>query len=329
MRAYVIRRLLLLVPTLFLVTVAVFLTVRFIPGTVIDLMIAQMSQSAGGQQVNVDSIRESMGLDVPMVTQYGRWMGIAPNKEGRRSGILEGNLGKSLWTGRSINEDMLDKVPVSIELGLIGMVTALVFALPIGVYSAMRQDTIGDYSGRTVSVLAISLPNFWVGTLVVVFASIWWSWSPSMKLIPFFKDPAGNLIQFVIPGVILGMTMSGASMRMVRTMMLEVLRQDYIRTAWAKGLSERAVVLRHALKNALMPVVTIVGFEVPILIGGEVVIETIFNLPGIGRYLVDSINRRDYTIISSVNLIIASIVLLLNLAIDLTYAWLDPRIQYS
>ncbi len=329
MRAYVIRRLLLLIPTLWLVTVAVFLTVRFIPGNVIDLMVAQMSQSAGGQQVNTDVIKHNLGLDVPILTQYGRWIGIVPNEDGKVSGILEGNLGKSLWTNRDVGQDLLTKLPVSLELGLIAMVTALIIALPVGVYSAIRQDTIGDYSGRTVAVLAISLPNFWVATLVVVFASIWWGWSPSMNLIPFFKDPAGNLVQFAIPGVILGMTMSGAAMRMVRTMMLEVLRQDYIRTAWAKGLSERTVVMRHALKNALMPVVTVIGFEVPILIGGEVVIESIFALPGIGRYLVDAINRRDYTIISSVNLVVATVVLLLNLAIDLTYAWLDPRIQYS
>ncbi len=329
MRAYVIRRLLLLIPTLFLITIAVFLTVRFIPGSVIDMMIAQMGSSAGGQVVNVNTIKQSLGLDVPIATQYGRWLGVVPQKDGKISGILEGNLGKSLWSGRSINGDMAERLPVSVELGLFAIITALIVALPIGVYSAIRQDTLGDYAGRTVSVLAISLPNFWVATLVIVFASIWWGWSPSMDLIPFFKNPGGNLVQFAIPGIILGMTMSGASMRMVRTMMLEVLRQDYIRTAWSKGLSERAVVLRHALKNALMPVVTIVGFEVPILIGGEVVIETMFALPGIGRYLVDAINRRDYSIISSVNLVVATVVLLLNLAIDLVYAWLDPRIQYS
>lgn len=329
MRAYVIRRLLLLVPTLWLVTVVVFLTVRFIPGNVIDLMIAQMSQSAGGQQVNTEMIKHNLGLDIPIATQYGRWLGVVPKENGKITGILEGNLGQSLWTNRSINEDMMDKLPVSIELGLFAIVTALFIALPVGVYSAIRQDTIGDYSGRTVAVLAISLPNFWIATLVVVFASIWWGWSPSMDLIPFFKNPGGNLVQFAIPGIILGMTMSGATMRMIRTMMLEVLRQDYIRTAWAKGLSERTVVMRHALKNALLPVVTVIGFEIPILIGGEVVIESIFALPGIGRYLVDAINRRDYTIISSVNLVVATVVLGLNLVIDLTYAWLDPRIQYS
>jgi len=329
MRAYVIRRLLLLVPTLFLVTIAVFLTVRFIPGSVIDMMVAQMGVSGGGQVVNVPVIKHQLGLDVPIATQYGRWIGVVPQKDGHVSGILEGNLGNSLWSGVSIDSDLARKIPVSMELGIVAIITALIIALPIGVYSAVRQDTIGDYGGRTVSILAISLPNFWTATLVVVFASIWWGWSPSMDLIPITKSVGGNLVQFLIPGFILGMTMSGASMRMIRTMMLEVLRQDYIRTAWSKGLSERTVIFRHALKNALMPVVTVVGFEIPILIGGEVVIETIFALPGVGRYLVDAINRRDYPIISSVNLIVATAVLVLNLLIDLTYAWLDPRIQYS
>jgi peptide/nickel transport system permease protein len=329
MRAYVIRRALLLIPTLLLVMVAVFLTVRFIPGNVIDLMIAQMSRNAGGQVVSYDSIRHDLGLDVPIATQFGRWVGVAPQEDGKTSGILEGNLGNSLWTKRSINEDMLERLPVSLELGFIAVVTALIIALPIGIYSAIRQDTIGDYSGRTAAVLAISVPHFWLATLVVVFASIWWGWSPSLSLIPFFKNPGGNLVQFAVPGVILGLTMSGATMRMLRTMMLEVLRQDYIRTAWAKGLSERTVIFRHALRNALMPVLTVIGFEIPILIGGEVVIESIFALPGIGRYLVDAINRRDYPIISSVNLVVATVVLVLNLIIDLTYAWLDPRIHYT
>ncbi len=251
-----------------------------------------------------------------------------PQKTGEVKGVLEGDLGNSLWSGRSITSEMGAKIPVSFELGLIALVTSLIVALPIGIYSAIRQDTWGDYAGRTFAILAISLPGFWIATMVIVYPSIWWGWSPSMEYIPFFKDPIGNLIQFVIPGVIMGMTMSGATMRMTRTMMLEVLRQDYIRTAWSKGLAERTVILRHALKNALIPVVTMVGMQLPILIGGAVITEQIFALPGIGRYLVDAINRRDYPIISGINLVIATMVLFVNLAIDLTYAWLDPRVQY-
>ncbi len=329
MRAYLIRRLLLIVPTLFLVSILVFMTVRFIPGSVIDLMVAEMSMEASlGQQISEGYIKASLGLDQPIHVQYLRWLGVMPQKDGKVSGVVEGDLGASLWSGRSITSEMAAKFPVSIELGIFALITALIVALPIGIYSAIRQDTWGDYAGRTFAILAISLPGFWLATMVIVYPSIWWGWSPSMEYIPLFKDPVGNLVQFAIPGVIMGMTMSGATMRMVRTMMLEVLRQDYIRTAWSKGLSERTVILRHALKNALIPVVTVVGMQLPILIGGAVIIEQIFALPGIGRYLVDAINRRDYPIISGINLVIATFVLFCNLGIDLTYVWLDPRVQF-
>lgn len=329
MRAYVIRRLLLIVPTLVLVTILVFMTVRFIPGSVIDLMVAEMSMEASlGQQISESYIKQSLGLDQPIHVQYFRWLGVMPQKDGQVKGVLEGDLGNSLWSGRSITSEMGAKIPVSFELGLIALITSLIVALPIGIYSAIRQDTWGDYAGRTFAILAISLPGFWIATMVIVYPSIWWGWSPSMEYIPFFKDPVGNLVQFIIPGVIMGMTMSGATMRMTRTMMLEVLRQDYIRTAWSKGLAERTVILRHAMKNAMIPVITMVGMQLPILIGGAVITEQIFALPGIGRYLVDAINRRDYPIISGINLVIATMVLFVNLAIDLTYAWLDPRVQY-
>jgi peptide/nickel transport system permease protein len=329
MRAYVIRRLLLIIPTLFLVTILVFMTVRFIPGSVIDLMVAEMSMEASlGQQISEEYIKHSLGLDQPIQVQYLRWLGVMPQENGQVKGVVEGDLGNSLWSGRSITSEMAAKIPVSFELGVIALITGLVIALPIGIYSAMRQDTWGDYAGRTAAILAISLPGFWIATMVIVYPSIWWGWSPSMEYIPFFKDPAGNLVQFIIPGVIMGMTMSGATMRMTRTMMLEVLRQDYIRTAWSKGLTERTVILRHALKNAMIPVITMVGMQLPILIGGAVITEQIFALPGIGRYLVDAINRRDYPIISGINLVIATVVLFANLGIDLTYAWLDPRVQY-
>ncbi len=330
MRPYVIRRLLLMIPTLFLVAILVFLTVRFIPGSVIDLMVAEMSQEASlGQQISADYIKESLGLDQPIHIQFLRWLGVMPQKDGKVSGVVEGNLGASLWSGRSITGEMAAKIPISLELGVLAILTGLIVAMPIGIYSAIRQDTLGDYAGRTFAILAISLPGFWLATMVIVYPSIWWGWSPAMEYIPFTKDPMGNFIQFIIPAVILGLVFSGGTMRMIRTMMLEVLRQDYIRTAWSKGLSERTVILRHALKNALIPVVTIVGSQLPILIGGAVVEEQIFALPGVGRYLIDAINRRDYPIISGVNLVIATFILICNLLIDLTYAWLDPRVTYS
>jgi peptide/nickel transport system permease protein len=330
MRAYVIRRLILIVPTLILVSILVFLTVRFIPGTVIDLMVAEMSQSASlGQPISTDYIKQNLGLDQPIHIQFLRWFGVIPQKNGGVSGVLEGDLGDSLWSGRSITSEMMAKIPISLELGILAILTGLIVAMPIGIYSAIRQDTWGDYVGRTFAILAISLPGFWLATMVIVYPSIWWGWSPSLEYIPITNDLGGNFIQFIIPAVILGLVFSGGTMRMIRTMMLEVLRQDYIRTAWSKGLSERTVILRHALKNALIPVVTIVGSQLPILVGGAVVEEQIFALPGIGRYLIDAINRRDYPIISGVNLVLATFILICNLFIDLTYAWLDPRVQYK
>lgn len=322
MRVYLIRRLFLIIPTLLLVTIVVFLLVRFIPGDVIDMLVKEVQEESKAS-LDIGAAREMMrhtlGLDVPIHIQYARWV----------INVFQGDLGISIWTQRSITEELLNRFPVSLELGAIGLITALIIAIPVGVYSAIRQDTWGDYGGRTIAILAIALPPFWIGTMVMVYPSLWWGWAPSMEYIPLNKDLPGNLLQFAIPGIIMGMTMSGTAMRMTRTMMLEVLRQDYIRTAWAKGLSERTIILRHALRNALMPVVTIIGVTIPFLIGGAVVLEQIFALPGIGRYLVDALNRRDYPVISGVNLLLAVIVLVVNLLVDLTYAYLDPRIQYD
>ena len=322
MRAYIIRRLVLIIPTLFLVTILVFLLVRFIPGDVINLMVAERQMTSSlvpmDQELTAEVLREALGLDVPVHVQYGRWL----------SAAIRGDLGLSLWGRTSVVEQLADKVPISLELGLLSMVIALLISLPIGVYSAIRQYSWSDYLGRTIAVLAISLPSFWIATMVIVYPAIWWNWSPSMEYIPFLQDPGGNLLQFILPAAIMGMVMSGTTMRMTRTMMLEVLRQDYIRTAWSKGLRERTIVVRHALKNALMPVVTIVGMMVPVLIGGSVILEQIFALPGVGRWVLEAINMRDYPIISGINLVIATVVLACNLLVDMTYAWMDPRIRY-
>ena len=320
MRAYIIRRVLLIIPTLLLVTIIVFLSVRFIPGDVIDILVSEINiENTMSYEEARDLLRGQLGLDKPIHVQYWVWL----------TRVVQGDLGKSMRAERSITEDLVDKIPISIELGLWSMITGLIIALPIGVYSAIRQDSWGDYIGRTIAILMMSVPGFWIMTMVIVFPAIWWQWVPPMEYIPFTRDPLGNTVQFAIPGIIMGASFSGGMMRLVRTMMLEVLRQDYIRTAWAKGLSERVVIVRHALKNALTPVVTIVGMGLPGLIAGAVVTEQIFNLPGMGRYLFDAINRRDYPVISAMNLIMATLVLFCNLIVDLTYAWLDPRVQYE
>ncbi|MFC1943753.1 ABC transporter permease [Chloroflexota bacterium] len=331
MSAYVIRRLLLMIPTLFLVTIIVFFSVRFIPGSVIDLMVAEMAEEMGQEDILLleEDLKHRMGLDVPVYVQYGRWLGVVPAAEGGFHGVFQGNLGNSLWRRTSAAEEILQRLPVSIELGSFAIITALLLALPIGIYSAIRQDTAGDYAGRTFAILAISLPSFWLGTIIIVYPSIWWGWMPAVQLISFAENPLGNLGQFLLPGFIMGMTTSGSTMRMTRTMMLEVLRQDYIRTAWAKGLTERTIILRHVLKNALIPVVTILGTHLNILISGTVVIEQIFALPGVGRLMIDALNKRDYPLVSGINLMVSCFVVTMNLLVDLTYGWLDPRVVYK
>jgi peptide/nickel transport system permease protein len=246
----------------------VFVTVRLIPGDVIDLMLSQNDVAADKR--SREQLIAALGLDVPMWRQYGRWVSAI---------LLHGDLGKSLWQRTPVASMVLDRLPVTFELGAIALLVGLAIALPIGVFSAVRQDTGGDYAARSFSILLLAVPSFWLGTMVVVFPSIWWGWSPPIEYAPFAESPATNLRQMMLPGAVLGAALSAITMRLTRTMMLEVLRQDYIRTAWAKGLSERLVIMRHALRNAMIPVVTLIGLQAPIVIGGAVIIKQIFVIP--------------------------------------------------
>jgi len=321
MRVYIIRRLLLVIPTVLMVSLIIFFGIRLIPGDIIDVILGEMgSMSYESDEAMREMLEERLGLDVPAHVQYARWM---------KGIILHGDLGLSLWREESIVRDIARRLPVSLEIGIFGILTSLLISFPIGVYSAIRQDTVGDYIGRSFAIACISIPSFWLGVMVVVFPSVWWNWSPAIMYIPFVEDPVGNLVQFVIPGVILGMGLAGGNMRYLRTTMLEVLREDYIRTAWSKGLRERVVILRHALKNTLIPVVTLLGLSFPVLVGGTVIIEMIFCLPGMGRYLIFAATHQDYNVISGVTLVIAGFVLIINLGVDLFYAALDPRVRYS
>ena len=317
MRAHVIRRLLLVIPTLFILSILVFLSVRFIPGDVIDVMQGRLG---GLGRVDRAALERMLGLDQPVYVQYGRWLGDI---------LLHGSLGHSLMGDWSVEEKILGRLPVTIELGVMAIVIGLLIALPVGIYSAIRQDTAVDYAGRSIAILGLATPNFWLALMVMIYPAVWWGWSPPMRLITFSEDPLGNLGMFLIPSLILGTYLAAATMRMTRTMMLEVLRQDYIRTAWSKGLKERVVVVRHAVKNVLIPVVTMVGLQLPILVGGAVIIENIFNLPGLGRLMLVALNDRDFPVVAGINLVFGTAVMAINLMIDLVYAVLDPRVRYQ
>ena len=332
MRAYINRRLLLIIPTLLILTILVFLSVRFIPGDIIDVMVGDLAYMGAGD-IDREDLERKLGLDVPVYVQYGRWIGVLPTpdptiEESHFNGILQGTLGESLLGGLTVQQRILSRLPVTIELGVLAIAIGLLIALPVGIYSAIRQYTVADYVGRSIAVVGLATPNFWLGIMVMIYPVIWWGWSPPMQLIPFREDPLGNLGMFLIPSLILGTYLSAATMRMTRTMMLEVLRQDYIRTAWSKGLKERVVVMRHAVKNALIPVVTLIGLQMPILVGGSVIMENIFNLPGLGRLMLDALQVRDYPLVSGINLLFATAVIGINLMIDLIYPYLDPAVRY-
>ncbi|MFZ5733031.1 MAG: ABC transporter permease [Pseudomonadota bacterium] len=316
MQGYIIRRFVALIPTLIFASFIVFLTVRLIPGNIIDLMLSQNDVSATKQ--TREQLEAALGLDTPIYIQYFKWIGGL---------LLHGDLGKSLWTNTPVMEEILYRLPITFELGFMALLVSLIVGIPIGVYAALKQDTIGDYILRTLSILALAIPGFWVGTLVNVFPAIWWGWSPSVKYIPFWQDPWGHLFQLLIPALILGKAFSAIIMRLTRTLMLEVLRQDYIRTARAKGLSTTTIVLRHALRNALIPVVTLVGLQAPLLFGGAVILEQIFVIPGMGLLLLEAVGSRDYPTITGVFLIIGVAVVFINLLVDLSYGFLDPKVR--
>jgi peptide/nickel transport system permease protein len=316
MHGYIIRRVLALIPTLIFASLIVFVTIRLVPGNIIDLMLSQNDVSASKQ--TREQLEAALGLDTPVYVQYFKWLGAL---------VFKGSLGNSLWTNTPVMEDILYRLPITMELGLMALIVSLIVGIPIGVYAALRQDTLGDYVLRTFSILALAIPGFWVGTLVMVFPSIWWGWSPSVRFISFSQDPWGHLLQLAIPALILGKAFSAITMRLTRTLMLEVLRQDYIRTAKAKGLSTGVIVLRHALRNALIPVVTLVGLQAPLLIGGAVVLEQIFVIPGMGLLLLEAVGSRDYPVIIGVFLIFGVVVMLINLLVDLSYGFLDPKVR--
>ena len=313
MRRYVVRRLGFAITSLLIASLAVFSLPRLLPGDVVQLM---LDERAYGK--DLDDLRAKLGLDRAMHVQYVEWLGR----------VARGDLGQSLWTRRPVLEELVRRVPITLELGLLALLFAIAIALPIGVLAATRQDSVADYLFRTLAVVGLSVPGFWTATLIVLLPAIWWGWSPRIHYVEFRVDPWAHLVQFAVPALILAMASSAGIMRLTRAQLLEVLRQDYVRTAWSKGLHERAVVLKHSLRNAIIPVVTVLGLQVSAILGGTVIFESIFGLPGMGRFLFDAVNQRDYPVIQGVNLLIIGVVVLTNLVVDAWYVLLDPRIRY-
>ncbi|MGE0853779.1 MAG: ABC transporter permease [Hyphomicrobiaceae bacterium] len=322
MKAYVLKRLLLMVPTLLGAAFLVFLLMRLVPGD-----ICQIRLSGGGAFTSHEALaqcRAEIGLDEPFVTQFVGWI----------SNFMVGDFGKSMWTGRPVAQEIAGRLAVSIQVALMATILAVASALPMGVLAAIRQNSWIDYGIRLVAIGGIATPSFWLGILMIVALLNWTqaftgtAWMPPIDYVPLWKDPLYNLSMLIWPALAIGYRFAAVAMRMTRSSMLEVMREDYVRTARAKGLLEWIVVNRHGLKNALLPVVTIVGIEFAFLMGGLVVTEQVFNLNGIGRLFVASVTQQDYTMTQALVMLVVAIFVVTNFIVDLTYAWLDPRIRY-
>lgn len=317
MRTYVTKRLLLIVPTLFGVAAVVFVIMRVIPGDV-TLLILGGDQTGRIDPQQLAAMRHQLGLDQPIAVQFGTWLW----------SVLRLDFGTSLWTGQPVIEEVLTRLPLSLEVAILATIVSVLLAIPLGMIAAVRQDTWVDYAIRILSIGGQAIPSFWVGILVILFLVIYFGWGPPLEFTPPWVDPWANFQQLVWPVLTVGYRYAAVTTRMTRSTVLEVLREDYIRTAWAKGLRQRAVVIRHALKNAMLPVITLVGTEFAFLIGGLVVTETVFTLNGVGRFVVDAVAHRDYPVVQALVFLIALCFVVVNLLIDLTYAWFDPRIRY-
>ena len=313
---YILRRVLLAVLVLWMVHLLVFSMVRAFPG---DVVMMRLAQDATMTKETYERAKQELGIDRPFLVQYGETM----------RGLVRGDLGDSLLSGRPVKDELGDRVWLTLHLAIMSLFIALLIAIPIGIMSAIRQDTVADYSGRMLSILGLSLPDFWTGVVAILILSLWFHWLPPRGFEEIWIDPVKVFQQLGIPALIIGFRFSAIIMRMTRSSMLEVLREDYIRTAWSKGLSEQRVVIGHALKNSFIPVITLVGQQFSILLGGTVIIETIFLLPGVGNMTLDAVIFRDYTLVQGAVIFFGGLMVIMNLLVDISYAWFDPRIRYG
>lgn len=317
MTAYLIRRLMAALIVLLGVSLLVFMLIHSLPG---DTLIAKLGETGRLKPEQLAAARHELGIDRPLPVQYISWLGH----------VLRGDLGDSLiWDGQSVGGRIADALPISLELAVIASVVALVIAVPLGIISAVKQDTLIDQAIRLATITGLAVPSFWLGTVVIIYLGIWFHYLPPLQYTPIWEDPSANLQQFYIPGLLLGYNLSAALTRMTRSTVLEVLRHDYVRTARAKGLMQRTVLTRHVLKNALIPVITIFGNQFAFLLGGTVIMEVLFALPGLGRQTFDAVLQRDYLQIQGNALLFGTFVVVTNILVDVSYAYLDPRIRYG
>jgi peptide/nickel transport system permease protein len=310
---YILRRVAFAIPTLIVVSIGIFLMVRLLPGDIIDIL---FGGDLSASEAVKDQAREQLGLNGSYPEQYWRWI----------SGVVQGDFGFSLRNTEPVSNIVLDSLTVTIELVVLGLLIATAVGVPLGVISAVKRDSAADYTSRIGGLVGLSIPSFWLATLLLLFTSRVFGWVPPLNYISPFDDPIGNLSQFILPAISISVFTMAIVMRMVRNTMLEVLGQDYVRTARAKGVGRRTVISKHALRNALIPVVTIVGFEIGVLIGGAAIVESIFGLPGVGYVLLQAIFGRDYPVIQAMTLMIAATFIFANLLVDILYGILDPRI---
>ncbi|ODT67028.1 MAG: hypothetical protein ABS75_25970 [Pelagibacterium sp. SCN 63-23] len=320
MIGYIGRRLLGLIPILFGISVVVFLIMRLLPGDVAAMILGGDEEGGAGASAEaIEALRVQLGLNQPLWIQYVDWIW----------GLLRLDAGTSLWSGRPVLVEIGERIPLTLELAFIALALSMLIAIPIGVYSAVRQDSWVDYLMRSISIAGLAVPSFWLGTLTILFLTLWFNWTPPLGYMPFTRNPLVNLQQLIWPALVLGFGNAALISRMTRSTMLEVLQEDYVRTARAKGLRPRAVLGKHALRNAVLPVLTLGAIELGGLLGGTVVMETIFTLPGIGRYLVDAIYHRDYPVVQTIILLMGVLYVVLNLIVDILYGVFDPRIRYE
>lgn len=314
MSRYIVQRLLATIPTLLLLVLAIVIFARVTPTNVIDIILQGQTSNANTDETR-HQLEERLGIDKPLPVTYVEYIGNA----------VQGDIGKSLLSGIPVRDLVANRLPVTIELAVFGLLLGWIVGSISGVISAIKQNTATDYAFRLIAILGLTIPNFAIGTAIVVLPAVYWHWQPSLVYKPFTDDPIGNLIEFTLPAVTLAVGLSGTVMRIMRTQMLEVLRQDYIRTARVKGLREGRVIWRHALKNAMIPVVSLFGLQMGVIVGGTVIIEQIFSLPGMGTLLLNAVNQKDWPIVQGITLLFGVWIVLINLLVDLSYVLFDPR----